>query len=318
MSKRAGRYWVTRSLTVVLLVVLAAAPLFVHAAQAQDGGPSIEVVSPAPGEQVTTDDIEITVKVTNFTIDCAKAGRPDEEGVGHIHAMIDGMSMAQLANFYCGETFTIPGAGLMPGKHTLIIDLATHTHLDMMETAQQVEIDFQPANAQPLPEAKFTGDPGVELVSPSDGATVPTRFTVEVKPVNFEPSAELEGKQNVPGYGHWHVFVDTPMGAMDAMDMGGTPDADHAMPDMGTPDHTMTGTPGGEDAMGDMGGMHMMAMAGMILMPGTNTFEVDLSAWGPGEHTIFVEPVQNDHTNFESFTPVEFTVTVNPNAIPTS
>jgi len=54
----------------------------------------------------------------------------------------------------------------------------------------------------------------------------------------------------------------------------------------------------------------MMAMGGMILMPGTNTFEVDLTEWGPGEHTIFIEPVQNDHTHFAEFEHAEFTVTV--------
>ncbi len=298
MSKRAGRYWVTRRLAVVLLVLLAAAPLFVHAAQAQDGGPSIEIVSPAPGEQVTTDDIEVTVKVNNFTVDCAQSGRPDTEGVGHIHAMIDGMSMAQLANFYCGETFTILGAGLTPGKHTLIIDLATNVHLDMMETAQQVEIDYQPASPQPLPEANFTGEPGVELVSPSDGATVPTRFTVEVEPVHFEPSAELEGKPNVPGYGHWHVFVDTtdPMALME-----------EAMAEM---EGHAAGTAMAGDDMAHMA----MPMPAMVGMPGTNEFEIDLTAWGPGEHTIFIEPVQNDHTNFADFAPVSFTVTVDPNA----
>jgi hypothetical protein len=82
----------------------------------------------------------------------------------------------------------------------------------------------------------------------------------------------------------------------------------------------MEGTPGTEghmgtpEAEGEMGEMHMMAMGGMILMPGTNSFEVDLTEWGPGEHTIFIEPVQNDHTNFAEFEHVEFTVNVEPAA----
>jgi hypothetical protein len=166
----------------------------------------------------------------------------------------------------------------------------------MMETAQEVAIDYQPANPVPLPETNDQGEPGLELVSPTDGATVPATFTIEVKPINFEASAALEGKANVPGYGHYHVFVDTPMGGM--MMMETTPGAEEEM---------AMGTPGAESEMGEM---HMMAMGGMILMPGANTFEVDLSAWGPGEHTIFIEPVQNDHTNFETFGHVEFTVTV--------
>jgi hypothetical protein len=261
-----------------------------HANAHAQAAPSLEIVAPAAGTQVTTDDIAVQVKVSNFTVDCQQAGRPDQAGVGHIHAMIDGMTMASLANFYCQESFTISADGLAPGKHTLIVDLASNTHLDMMETAQEVEIDFQPANQKPLPEANDQGEPGVELVSPTDGATVDARFTVEVKPVNFTPSETLEGKANVPGYGHYHVFVDTDMAMMG---MG-----------MASPEAEMMASPAAEDHMA------MMSMAGMVLMPGTNTFELDLTAWRPGEHTIWIEPVQNDHTTFESFGHVEFTVTV--------
>ena len=288
-ARRCGS-WTTRSLAAVLLLGAAAAPTVARPADAQ-GEPSLAIVSPKPGEQVTTDDIEVTVTVENFALDCAKAGMKDEPTAGHVHAMIDGMSMAQLANFYCDQTFTIPGDGLTPGKHTLIIDLATHSHLDLMETAKEVEIDFRPATPVPLPEPNDEGTPGVELVSPTNGATVPPKFTVEVSPVNFTPSEGLEGKPNVPGYGHWHVFVDTtdPMALME-----------EAMAEM---EEEMAGTP--------MAGEHMaMPMPAMVLMPGTNTFEVDLTAWGPGEHTIFVEPVQNDHTNFADFDHLEFTVTV--------
>lgn len=189
------------------------------------GTPAIEVVSPQAGETVTSDDIDVQVAVSDFTVDCTKAGRTNEDGVGHIHLMIDGMSMAQLANFYCTDSFTVPGDGLTPGKHTLIIDLATNDHLDMMETAQEVEFTYEPANPVSLPEAQDLGTPGVKLVSPTDGATVPPQFTIDVEPVNFEATEDLEGKQNVPGYGHWHVFVDTPMGAMMMKDeeMGGRP-----------------------------------------------------------------------------------------------
>jgi hypothetical protein len=285
--------WLGRGL-VAAVMLAAMVPVFAHGARAQDA-PSLEIVSPAAGTQVTTDDIDVTVKVSNFTIDCSQAGRPDKEGEGHIHLMIDGMTMATLANFYCAETFTVSGDGLAPGKHTLIVDLATNTHLDMMETAQEVEIDYQPANVRPLPAANDQGEPGVELVTPSDGAEVDAKFTVEVKPVNFIPSETLEGKQNVPGYGHYHVFVDTDM-SMGMMGMEGSPEAEHEMA-MGSP----------EAGMDDM---HVMAMGGMVLMPGTNTFDLDLTAWGPGEHTIWIEPVQNDHTTFETFGHAEFTVTV--------
>lgn len=265
---------------------------------AQDTSPSLEILSPAAGGVITTDAIDVQLKISNFVVDCAQSGRPDADGVGHIHVMLDGMTMANLTNFYCGTTFSVPGAGLTAGTHTLIVDFASNTHMDMPETAQQVEFDYQPANPIPLPEPADLGEPGVTLVSPSDGASVPPIFDVEVEPVNFNPAAELEGKQNVPGYGHYHVFVDTPMGTTDSMDA------------MATPSMAIGGTPT-EGHVDDMGGdMTAMSMAGMVLMPGTNTFELDLTAWGPGKHTIWIEPVQNDHTMFESFGHVEFTVVV--------
>jgi hypothetical protein len=286
-TKRPARRY---ALGAIALMIALAAPLYSPKAQAQTTG-SIEVISPTAGEQITTDDIEVQVEVSDFDVDCTKAGMANEDGVGHIHVMVDGMTMDALANFYCSDTFTISGEGLTPGTHTLIVDLATNDHLDWADTVQEVEFDYQPETERPLPEPNDQGEPGVELVSPTDGATVPPKFEVEVAPVNFVPSEGLEGKGNVDGYGHYHVFVDTPGMSMMMTHREGTPEGEMEM--MATPEGTVG-----------------MAMHGMILMPGTDTFELDLSAWGPGEHTIWIEPVRNDHHNFESSGHVEFTVTV--------
>ncbi len=253
--------------------------------------PALSILAPAPGAVIATHEVELQLSVTNFELCGAKSGRPDEEGIGHVHVMVDGMSMAQLINFYATDSFSIPLAGLTPGLHTIIVTLASNTHIDMMETAQQIEIDYQPTAEVPLPAAQDLGAPGVELVSPMDGAMVPAVFGVQVAPLNFNPTADLEGKTNIPGYGHWHVFVDTDMSGMMSMGMA-SPEAGMASPEAGM-DH-----------------MAMMPMAGMVSMPGTNTFDVDLTAWGPGTHVIWIEPVQNDHTMFADFDHVEFTVTV--------
>jgi LPXTG-motif cell wall-anchored protein len=111
----------------------------------------------------------------------------------------------------------------------------------------------------------------VQVVSPADSATVGPKFTVQVKPTNFTPMTDLEGKPNLKGYGHYHVFVDMNMSAM-------------------------------------AGGGEMMSMAGMVLMPGSNTFDVDLSAWPAGKHTLTVELVQNDHTPIDGAKPAMFTI----------
>jgi len=286
-ARKPVRQYVLSALVVLLAL---AAPLVAADTKAQTTG-SVEVISPAAGAQITTDDFDVQLEVSDYDVDCTRAGMEDEVGVGHIHVMIDGMTMDALANFYCTDTFTISGEGLTTGTHTLIVDLATNSHLDYADTVKEVEFDYQPQTERPLPEPNDQGEPGVELVSPTDGATVPAKFEVEVAPVNFEPSEGLEGKGNIDGYGHYHVFVDT----SSMMMMEGTPDGE--METMATPEGTVG-----------------MAMHGMILMPGTNTFELDLTAWGPGEHTIWIEPVRNDHHQFESFSHVEFTVIVEEEA----
>jgi plastocyanin len=232
--------------------------------------PTLEIVSPHTGNTIESSDITVTVKIENFTLDCSLLGAPDQDGVGHLLAFVDGATVAQLTNFYCSETFTIPGDGLTPGGHDIAVVLASNSHVPNMETAQVVRIDFQPILPVPLPVENYTGDPGLTLISPQDGDTVSSSFDVQVKPSNFIASSTLVGKTNVAGYGHYHVWVDT-----------------EEMPS---------------------------SLAGLVLMPGTNAFTINLSAWGDGEHTIRIEPAQNDHAMYDPATSVTFTVTVEADA----
>ena len=225
--------------------------------------PSISVISPSNGDTVTSTDIPVRVQVSNFTLSAPDVGLPDRDGEGHIHVMLDGMNMGVLFNFYTTPTFTLPGQGMKPGQHTLTFDLATNTHQDMEDTVTNVTINYQPLTAQPAPQANPSSSaPEVSIVWPPDGATVGPLFTLNLSKTNFAPSLELEGKPNLAGYGHYHVFVDMPM-----MDMTGG---------------------GGTEGM--------MSMAGMIAMVGNDSIPVDLTAWPNGQHTITVEAVQNDHT----------------------
>jgi LPXTG-motif cell wall-anchored protein len=265
------RSYLKRTIRFVLVVLALALALSVTAALAQ-GKPAIKVMSPAAGAKITSTDIPVTVEVANFKLAPLAVGLPDKAGEGHIHVMIDGMTMGVLFNFYTTPSFTLPGTGIAPGKHKLIFDLASNTHVDMEDTAQEVEIDYQPTSPKAAPEAiANAGTPDVQVVSPADGATLGPKFTVQVKPSNFTPSLDLEGKPNLKGFGHYHVFVDMP-------------------------------------AMTEGGGGAMMSMAGMVLMPGSNSFDVDLSAWPAGKHTLTVELVQNDHTPIEGAKPAMITI----------
>src|SRR5699024_318171 len=135
----------------------------------------------------------------------------DQDGTGQILAFMDGDTIAQLTNIYCTTSFVVPMNGLDAGEHTLAVVLASNTHKPNMDTAQSVTFDYQPAQPLPLPTANYTGDPGVTLVSPTDGEVVPPVFDVQVQPTNFSPTTNLEGKTNVAGYGHYHVWVDSDM-----------------------------------------------------------------------------------------------------------
>ena len=200
--------------------------------------------------------------------------------------MVDGMTMGVLFNFYTTPAFTLPGTGLKPGQHTLIFDLASNTHMDMEATVTEIKINYQPTTPKAAPApAAFAAKPSVEIVSPKEGATVGPVVNFEVKPANFNVATDLEGKANLAGYGHYHVFVDMDMSAM-------------------------TGGSGG-----------MMSMAGMVLMPGSNTFSVNLAAWKPGKHVITVEPVQNDHTMIEGAKLATITINLQsgaPTTLPTT
>jgi plastocyanin len=232
--------------------------------------PVLELVTPAAGATINANDIVVQVNVSNFTIDCAQSGRPDQDNTGQILALVDGTAVAQLANIYCTTTFVVPGNGLTPGEHQLAVVLASNTHVPLMDTAQVVTINYQPVEPLPLPVANYTDTPGVTLVSPQDGDTVAPQFEVQVQPQNFAPTTDLEGKTNVAGYGHYHVWVDTA-----------------EMP---------------------------TSLAGLVLMPGTNAFTLDLSAWGPGEHQVRIETAQNDHTMYDPAVAASFTVTVSEEA----
>lgn len=235
-------------------------------AVAQGDAPSFGVISPNDGATIDTNDILVSLDIRNFTLDAASSGAPDQDGVGQVLVFVDGDTVAQLTNIYATSSFIVPGDGLAAGEHTLAIVLASNTHVPMMETAQMVTIDYQPVQPLPLPVDHYTGEPSVTLVSPADGATVPPQFEVQVQQEHFFPTTGLEGKANVAGYGHYHVWVDT-----------------DEMPS---------------------------SLAGMVLMPGTNAFALDLSVWGPGEHRIRIEAAQNDHTMYDPATAASFTVIV--------
>ncbi len=263
-------------------LVALAAPVLAGAQQ-----PSVSITAPtAAAGPITSSDIPVSVAIKGFTLECKDAGMPARPGRGHIHAMVDGMSMMQMTNLYCSRNFSFSGAGLKPGEHTLAVVVSSDNHLSVGKPAM-VKFDYQPTSPQPLPEAKSAGTPTVRILSPQRGAVVGRKVDLKVAVSKFDLSCDLEGKPNVGGYGHLHVFVNQGTHAMPMMnDMGSKHD------DMMKGHMSSDKSRGGMNAMG---GTENMAMPGMVGMPCTTTVPVDLSAWKAGKTKLMVMLANNDH-----------------------
>jgi hypothetical protein len=262
-----------RVLVVVALLVSWPLPSVLAA-----GEPTITITTPTAGSQVTTTDIQVQVSVANFTLDCLEAGLPDMPGVGHILALLDGTSMAKLVTMACSNTFTISGQGLQPGSHKLIVMLATNTHVDLVNTEQDVSFDYEPTTLPPILPEPTTGVPSARITGLANGATVGPTFDFTIVPTNFHASGALAGKPNIAGWGHYLVGIDMPM-----------------------------------DSAGGMGGL-----TGMVDMPGTNDVSVDLSKWANGKHTLTLQLTNDDHTPYANVQPVVLNFTLNNPAVPST
>lgn len=186
------------------------------AVMAADAMPSVSIAAPAMGATFTGKTIPVTVAAKNFTIECTNVGQGMKAGRGHYHVMIDGMSMAQMTNLYCTNSFAVSGAGLRAGEHTLAVVLASDDHV-MVGKPAMTKFMYAPKVAQPLPEAAAE-KPVVTIVSPKTGSLVSRNVELKVAISGYDLSCNLEGKPNVAGYGHLHVFV--MQDAMPMHDMG--------------------------------------------------------------------------------------------------
>jgi hypothetical protein len=265
--------------------------------------PTVTIVSPAAGETVSGKTIAVKVVPNNYSVECADVGKPMKPGKGHVHAMMDGMSMEKLTNFYCSTSFAISGQGLDPGEHTLAVTLASDDHMDISKPAT-VKFNYQPATPQGLPSGESAQKPTVKIMSPATGAVVPRKFNVQVAVENVTLSCDLEGKSNVAGYGHLHVFVNQ-TGVTPPMHMMMTGEMKGEMKG-----HEPMQMKPGEMKAGEMKGMESMAMSGMVGMPCTKTVPVDLSTWKTGKAHVMVMLANNDHNPTAGIAPAAIDVTV--------
>lgn len=181
---------------------------------------SITVLEPAAGEVVTGSEMAVKVKTSGFKLDARYAGTPANPKVGHFHMIIDGHLIDMSPSVRNATSDTISMVGLQPGAHVLTVVPAGNDHAEWSQAAQNVPFTY----AGPyIPEpAGYSGPDAasISLIGPANGSFVSggsVTLTADIK--NFVLCGECYGKPNVMGEGHWHIFVDLPMSAVDPMSM---------------------------------------------------------------------------------------------------
>lgn len=265
--------------------------------------PAVAITSPSSGATITGNTVDVTVKPTNFNIECTDVGKPGTSPMqGHVHAMVDGMDMAHLANMYCSDHFAISTAGLKPGKHMLTVVLADDAH-QMDTPPATVSFEYVPKAEQPLPKPQ-QGPASITILSPKNGETIDRKFDVKLALKGFNSTCDLEGRRDVAGSGHIHIFA-TQAGVTDRT-------AEPPMVAMmKTPNGKMMAEKIAKEtgmSMDELKSMVSMSMTGLLGMPCTSTIPVDLSTWHTGQARIMIMLANNDHMPAASITPAVVTV----------
>jgi hypothetical protein len=174
----------------------------------------LAITSPAPGQKITANEVDLKVSASGYDLTCDLAGKPTVEGKGHYHVEID----KSLVNMYCTGDAKISLQNVKPGKHTLTVLPAQNDHSEVHDNAVSVEIEYAPTAALPeIKDATSAAKPTVTITSPKAGDTVSGTFDVVVEVKNYNLSCDLYGKPAVAGYGHWHLNLDSTSGPMMGM-----------------------------------------------------------------------------------------------------
>lgn len=175
---------------------------------------SVTLSGLTPGATVATNEATIDVTPAGYAFDCAAAGTTNIDAIGHYHLILDG----SLVDMFCTPSATISLQNIAPGTHTITAVPALNDHEEVLAGA--ASIDFTYAPTDPLPEIMAeapAGTPSISITSPAPGTEISGDFSVNVRVDDFELSDALLGKPNVPGYGHWHLNVDSTSGPMMGM-----------------------------------------------------------------------------------------------------
>ncbi len=173
----------------------------------------VKIQSPASGFVLKANTLTIHVQA-NYRLSAAWSGKPVRPGVGHYHVLLD----KSLINMFATPTARVSMQNVSPGPHTLTVVPALDDHQEVLQNAESISFTYRPTHRlAPITGSAATGQPSLSILAPADGATVSGQFTVKAAFSNFQVSSVLMGKPDVPGYGHWHVNLDSVSGPMMGM-----------------------------------------------------------------------------------------------------
>ncbi len=173
------------------------------------GHGAVEAASPMSVSVMAAPDpvggVNVHIQPRGFTFTPENADMPHVEGEGHAHIYVDGKKV--------GRAYTpwMHVGGVSPGEHTVRVTLNSNSHGDYTVNGKVAE-----ATAQiNIPDEDSGSHGHIEPVA----ATKPMEVSLEVKPdasgganialhtTGFSFAPENVNKENVPGEGHAHIYV---------------------------------------------------------------------------------------------------------------
>lgn len=182
----------------------------VTVAETMSAEPSVRFVTPLAGATVPP---TFTVEMSATGLLVEPAGEI-KEGAGHFHILVNTdfvpagdviINDDQHRHYGKGQYTTT--LNLEPGEHVLRLQFTDGAHIALAGPTYQDTITVTVSadeTAVASPQSRAT--PAVRFVTPLDGATVPTKFTVEMAATGLtvEPAGEIK-----EGAGHFHILVNT-------------------------------------------------------------------------------------------------------------
>ncbi len=172
----------------------------------------LTVVSPTPGQVITTPTLSLHVFAINYQLDSRYSGTPNLPTIGHYHEILDNR-LIDMAPTTDPQHDTISMVGVKPSltvPHILTIVPARNDHSMIMQNAVMVPFYYTGPVLQ-QPTCPCSGSPTISIVPPTSNIVKGNSFTLSVKVQNFLFSNPSYGKELVTNVGHWHIFLDQVM-----------------------------------------------------------------------------------------------------------